>query len=148
MADHLRKQIRSAAAAALTGLATTGTRVFTSRARAIAEGDLPCLRVFFDDESVTHVTLGPGRRRERMGALLVEAIAKGNSAPEDTADQIVKEVEIALDANNGLGGLVKYIEPRRINSDFAGEADSIVVTTRMQFDVLYYAAMGSPDVAL
>lgn len=148
MADHLRKQIRVAAAAALTGLSTTGARVFTSRARAIQASDLPCLRVFGDDESIETASMGQQRRRHRTLSLFVEAMAQGNSAPEDTADQITKEVEVALDANNGLGGLVKWIEPRRINTDYGGDADSIVVTVRMEFEILYYSEMGAPDVAL
>lgn len=148
MADHLRKQIRVAAAAALTGLSTTGSRVFTSRARAIQASDLPCLRVFGDDESIQNQTMGPNRERARTMSILVEAIASGNTAPEDTADQMVKEVEIALDGNNSLGGLVKWIEPRRIGMDFGGDTDAIVVTARMEFEVLYYSAKGAPDVAL
>lgn len=148
MADHLRKQIRAAAATTLTGLTTTSTRVFTERARAMQAADLPGLRIYCDDESIEVASMGTGRYRKRTMSLVVEGIASGNTAPENTCDQIAKEVEIALDANNGLGGLVKWIEPRRINTDISKDADTLIAVVRMEFEVLYYAQMGAPDVAL
>lgn len=109
---------------------------------------MPCISVFCDDESIATASMDyQSRRRARTLTLTVEARAKGNSAPEDTADQIVKEVEIALDTNNGLGGLVKWIEPRRINAEFNGDGDEVVVIVTMQFEALYYSTQGAPDVA-
>lgn len=148
MADHLRKQIRDAAKTTLTGLTTTSTRVFASRARMVAAADLPCLRIFCDDESIVLKTMGPNRERERRLNLVVEGCCAGNSGYEDTADLITKEVEIALDGNNSLGGLVKWIEPRSITQEFSGEGETVIAVAKMEFEVLYYAAKGAPDVAL
>lgn len=148
MADHLRKQIREAAAAQLTGLATTGTRVFQSRTRAVQASDLPCLRVFCDDEKVVTKTMGPDRDRARYLDLVVEGVCAANVDYDDTADQICKEVENALDANNSLGGLVKFIEPSEINTEFAGEGETQLAAIRMKFQVLYYTRMRAPDVPL
>jgi hypothetical protein len=85
-------------------------------------------------------------RRKRTLSLHIEARAKGNTAPEDTGDQIAKEVEIALDTNNTLGGLVKYIEQRSIRTEFQGDGDEIVVIVNMDFEVVYYSSQGAPDV--
>lgn len=148
MADHLRKQIREAAATTLTGLATTGTRVFQSRARAVQSADLPCLRVYCDDETVELKTMGPVRERKRTLQLVVEGLAQANADLDDTADQIAKEVEVALDNNNSLGALAKFIEPREIKTEFSGDAENVVGVIRMVFEVCYYSAKGSPDVPL
>jgi hypothetical protein len=43
---------------------------------------------------------------------------------------------------------VKYVEPRRIEMDLEGEAEKEVGIKRMTFEVLYYTALGAPDVAL
>lgn len=148
MADHLRKQIRAAAVTTLTGLSTTSTRVYDSRARLIQNADLPCLRVYCDDEAIENVTMGPSRERRREMTLVVEGVLKANTNVDDSADQIAKEVEVALDGNNGLGGLVKWIEPKSIAIEFSGEGETIVAVVKMQFQITYYSAKGAPDVAL
>jgi hypothetical protein len=52
MGNHIKRQIRERAVQTLTGLATTGVRVFASRARMVQPADLPCLRVFCSDEKI------------------------------------------------------------------------------------------------
>lgn len=149
MANHLRQQIRAAAATTLTNLATTSVRVFTSRTRMVAQSDLPCLRVYCDDERIVLKSGGIGARdRQRTLNLVVEGCVATNTTPDDTCDQIAKEVEVALDGNNGLGGLVKWVEPKSIGIEFSGEGDTVIAIVKMQFEVLYYSAKGSPDVAL
>ncbi len=148
MANHLRRQIREAAAAALTGLATTGTRVFASRARALQAADLPALRIFCDDEVIQNLTMGPSRERERTMKLVVEGCCAANADMDDTLDAISKDVEVALDNNQDLGVGVKWIEPREIKSEFMGTGETVIAVIRMDFEVRYYAAKGAPDVPL
>jgi len=148
MANHLRRQIREAAAAALTGLTTTGSRVFASRARLLQASDLPALRVFCDDEDIENKTMGPVRERKRTLELVVEGCCAANTDADDTLDQIAKEVEIALDNNNSLGVGVKWIEPKKIKAEFMGHGEVLIAVARMQFEAVYYSAKGSPDVAL
>lgn len=148
MAVHLRRQIREAAAAALTGLTTTQARVFASRVRALQASDLPALRIFCDDEVVQNLTMGPHRERERTLKLVVEGCCAANADMDDTLDAIAKEVEVALDNNQDLGVGVKWIEPREIKSEFMGNAETIIAVVRMEFEARYYAAKGAPDVPL
>lgn len=148
MADHLRKQIRVAAAALLNGLATTGANVFTSRVYAMQDAELPALRVSTRDEVINISEKGMSRHRERYLDLVVEACVKVNAGYDDTVDQIQKEVEVALDADNGLSGLCKYVELKTVEDAFEGEGEKIVGLKRMTFEVLYYTAQGAPDVAL
>ena len=146
MANHLRRQIREAAAAVVGNLATTGTRVFQSRARLLQASDLPCLRVYCDKEAIQRQTMGPGGDRRRELELVIEGCVAANVDFDDVADQIAKEVAIAIDGNSGLGGLVKFVEPREFEIDSAGDAELVVAIMRMRFAVLYYAAQSAPDV--
>ena len=146
MADHLRDQIRAAVVTALTGLTTTSTRVYSSRAQDMQPANLPGLRIYTTEESVEIESLGINRRRHRTLTLMVEACVKATSAPEDTIDDICKEVEIALDTANTLGGLCKWIEPTQFELELDGEADKSIAVGRMTFEVHYYTAKGSPDV--
>lgn len=146
MADHVRKQIRAAAVAELTGLATTGARVYASRVYAMQDTDLPGLRIYTPSEEVQISSMGVGRRRERTLSLVVEACVKAVSGYDDSIDQIQKEVEVALDADQGLGGLCHYVELRTVEDVFEGESEKPVAVKRMTFEVLYYTALGAPDV--
>ena len=54
MADHVRKQIRDRLVTLLTGLATTGSRVYKSRVYNLAPTyELPCLLIYTLEEDVT-----------------------------------------------------------------------------------------------
>lgn len=147
MADHVRKQIRDAAVAALTGLATSGDRVFENRTHELQENEVPGLRIYTNNEASRILSLGIGRRRERGLELVVECCSKKADGFDDELDAMIKEVELAIDANQGMGG-AKSIEPRSIEIDMDGEADQDIGVARMTFDVLYYTALGEPDVAL
>jgi hypothetical protein len=122
--------------------------VFPSRARPLQAADLPALRVFCDDESIELKTMGPVRERKRTLELVVEACCAANSDADDALDQMAKEVEVALDNNNSLGVGVKYVEPRSIKSEFMAHGEVLIAVARMSFEVLYYSAKGTPDVAL
>lgn len=148
MADHLRKQIRDAAAVALTGLTTTGANVFASRVYRLQDAQLPALRIYTRDEEIQLQGKGVNRSRERSLDLVVEAVVKVNDTFDDVMDQIQKEVEIALDANQDLGGRTKFVEPIRVEDTFEGELEKTVGLKRMTFEVLYYTAQGAPDTAL
>lgn len=147
MADHVRKQIREAAVAALGGLPTSEDRVFKSRTYDLQENDVPGLRVYTNDESIGTASMGVGRRREHRLTLLVEACSKQSAGMDDELDAMVKQVTARLDVNQGIGG-AKWVEPRGVDIDMDGEADKEIGVARMTFEVLYYTAQGAPDVAL
>ena len=148
MADHVRKQIRAAAVTALTGLATTGARVFASRVYPLQDADLPGLLVSNSEEAIESASLGGANRYlQRTLTLEVKACVKQVSGYEDLVDQIAKEVETALANNNTLGALCKYIVPRGIETELAGEAEKPVAVATLRFEVLYYTALNAPDVS-
>ena len=103
--SHARAQIRAALVSRLTGLATTGARVFAHRYHDFADSELPGLRVFPEDETV----LDPFamHRSARQFSMTVECCAKHLTTVEDTLDQIALEVETAVAADQTLGNLVR-----------------------------------------
>jgi hypothetical protein len=146
MGNHVRQQIRDAAATALTGLTTTGTRVFPSRVYQMQDAELPGLRIFTNAESVIIASMGLSRLNERTLELVVEACVKQNGTFDDVIDTSIKEVEAALAANQGIGG-AKYVQLKHIEVELAGEGEASVGVGRMTFEVCYYTALGAPDVA-
>ena len=146
MANHVRKQIRDAAVAALTGLATTGAHVFASRVYQLQDNELPALKIDTLDETSTISSMGVGRVYERTVTLEVTAAVKQLATYNDTIDQIAKEVEIALAANNTLGGACKYIGPPQMALTLDGAGETPRALAALKFDVAYYTAFNTPDI--
>jgi hypothetical protein len=99
---HARQQILAAIAAQVTGLATTGARVFTSRVTDLQRVELPALVLRLGDEQTTEVlTLEAPRLLERT--LQVELDIATRADTELLADgldaqinQILAEIEPVL----------------------------------------------------
>lgn len=150
MANHLRRQIRDAMKTALTGLSTTGANCFASSVYPLQDGELPALRISMLDEAIqSEIKLSGGvHRLERTLAVQVEAAVKAVTGFEDTADQVVKEVEIALAANRTLGGLCRDMLLRRVQVQLSGDGEKPLALTSMIFEVSYRTAATAPDVLL
>lgn len=146
MANHVRRQIRDAALTALTGLATTGAHVYASRVDELQDTNLPALRIITNDEQVDIDSMGASRLVERTLTLVVEACVKENDTFDDTLDQIFKEVETAIAANQGMGG-AKYVQLGSIEVEMSGEGEKDVGIGRMTFEVYYITAFNAPDTA-
>jgi hypothetical protein len=151
MADHIRKQAREAVATLLTGLTTTGPRVFQSRVYVLNDADLPCLVISTNEEQAEIGAMGFPSMLNRQLNLQVRALAKANSNLDDTLDAMIKEVEIALNASivaNTLNGLVKDITLSSIFIDMNGEAESPMGQAVMSFTVLYKTQANTPDISI
>lgn len=147
MANHLLRQIRDNAKTALTGLATTGTHVFVNRSQEqpLQDSELPALRIYVRESDAVISSMGVGRVYERTAQLRIEACVKKNATFEDDVYQIAKEVETALAA--GVTG-AKSVDIKRIEIVDDGQGEKPVAIGHMTFEVLFYTANGSPDVAL
>lgn len=146
MALHLRKQIREAVATALTGLTTSGSRVYQSRSEELQDASLPGLRIYTNSEQVNAESLGPSRLENRVLDLVVECCSKKLADLDDELDLMIQQVEVALAANQGAGG-AKWMQLRSIEVEMEGEAERQVGVARMTYEVHYTAALGAPDVA-
>ena len=148
MANHLRRQIREAVATLLTGLTTTGSRVYQSRVANLKESQLPGLVILTNDEKVEQADIGGLQER----TLSIEVIGKAKAVADvdDTLDGIAKEVEIAINASNAantLNGLVKGIQLNGIDVAISDETDRKVGEIRMSFTALYFNQAATPDVS-
>lgn len=151
MADHIDKQIRDYATTLLTGLTTTGTRVFKSRAHPMQDANMPGLRIYVDNSDID-VAMHNGRagttRLRRLVQLVVEFCGKATSAYDDESDAAKKEVEQAIAGDYTLGGKVRGTELTRIETDRDGDGDKVVIVTRMTFECEAYTARNAPDTPL
>lgn len=149
MANHVRRQIREATASAITGLATTGARVFQSRVYPLQTTELPLLLVVSESETSTPITIHPSQTLERLLTLKVMGVAKATADLDDELDQICKEVEIAL-ANPvaALAGLAQSITLTGTVITFDGTSERPTGRAEMTFEVKYFNVENAPDVAL
>jgi len=134
---HRRKTVRDAFAAAATGLALTGSRVYKTRSYALAPDELPALRVSTPTEQMDAESSGfsvvPGIGRIR---LLCEAVAKAGSAADDQVDAICEQVEAAMEANRTLSGAVMSLRLVDFDQQESTESDQPVVVGRMTFEAV------------
>jgi len=149
VANHVRRQIREAIATAVTGLTTTGARVYQSRVYPLADANLPCLLVFSTDETSTAETIHAPVTLARDLRVQVTAYAKAVADLDDTLDLICKEVETALMAPPAaVIALARSIVLSATRIDMQGTSEKPVGRAAMSFDLQYFTAGNAPDVAL
>ncbi len=146
---HVRKQIRDLAVTAVTGLTTTGSRVFADRAHSIPQDKLPALRVFFSTEAgeMERGAMGADPTMHRRAILNVVGLADG-AGLDDALDLISLEVEIAIDGAGTFGGRSIGGAVYR-GADFVLEdGDSRTGAVTMRWEIQYRTAWSDPGVAL
>lgn len=149
MANHLRRRIREAVAGAITGLATTGSRVYQSRVYPLEDADLPALRVTTLGETIDGWSVSAPRVQERHLRVSVEIVARAVADLDDTLDQAAKEVEVALAMPcAALAGIAKSITLQSTDIELDGASQRPTGHAAMVFDVFYMTAENAPDVAL
>jgi hypothetical protein len=146
--SHVRKQIRDALATQLTGLATTGSRVFKTRLYPIGEAKLPAILIYANSESASMLSIGQPRLNQRTLDLSVECVAKATSSIEDTLDQMALEVEEAIYTDVTLGGLTKDVVLSTTEIEISAEGDQPVGGIRLNYLATYAVKEDNPDVAV
>ncbi len=141
---HARQAIRGAVATAVTGLATTGSRVFQSRMR--AQESLPCLLVTTNDEAVERI--GIDSEQERDIEIQITGLAQSASGLDDTVDTIAEEVETAIGANPTFSGRVKRMHLTGINVDFDDSLQQPVAAITLRYRATYFTNAGAPGTTL
>lgn len=148
MAYHIRRQVREAIGTALTGLTTTGSRVFQSRVYPLETTDLPGLLVYTGSETIAPSTIHGPAIWERTMTVRVTAVAQAVANLDDTLDGICKEVEVAI-AGMSITGIATEIRLTEIaEPELSGSADQPTGQVSMGFEVSYFTAENAPDVAL
>jgi hypothetical protein len=148
MANHVRRQIREGVATALTGLATTGARVFQSRVYPLQTTELPGLLVRTINETSTPITIESPATLDRTLRIAVVAVAKATADVDDVLDQIAKEVETALAFPvAALGALVKSLALVASEIEIVA-AEQPTGQATLTFEAVYFTLDNAPDVAL
>lgn len=151
VADHARKQVRDAAVADLTGLATTGANVFTSRVAKLTTAQMPGLKVMLWDEAgeLGGQALGTMLRR---GRLVVECWVQGGDDIEDDLDAIAAEVESRIYGDTpALDALLFNIAAVTTAIDFPEPDDGVAKwlgRLRMLFPIEYRTRIADPTVVV
>jgi len=134
---HVRKSIRDNITTTLTGLTTTGSRVFQTRLFPLATAKLPGLCIYTRNETTQYTTVGKPRTQIRELEVLVEAYAKGTSSIDNTLDTIAVQVEEALYTDLTRGGYAKDTQVTSFEVDYDGEGDQSVGVARFTISVTY-----------
>lgn len=145
MANHVRQQLRESIATVVTGLTTTGARVFQSRVYPIQATELPCLLVKTEAERVDYQTIAVNSLQEREITVTIEAMAKAVTNLDDTLDKICKEVEIAINAASTIS---KDIQLAGTNIDTSAIGQQPVGIATMIYRMKVYTEANAPDVAV
>lgn len=136
---HKRTSIRTALVAALTGLATTGSRVYASRLRPLTAADVPAILVSTLGEEMVVTHLGGGLPVQREMRVALEVIVKAVANYESTADTILGEIEAALFTSHvSLGGNVHSVSLASIEDpEMDDSTDKPVVRLPVILRVIY-----------
>lgn len=160
MADHVRKQIRGAVAAALANLPTIGDRVFPGRAYDLGEDEMPGV-------IITTATRDAGERSgvdldggsiggpvtlARMVPVSVIGFDKGEDV-EDRLDDIAVEVEQAIAAaqdnqQSALMVLVKDVRLVATQIGISAQGDTRVGQIRLSYEIDYLTVRDAPAIAV
>lgn len=134
---HVRKSIRDNITTTLTGLTTTGSRVFQTRLFPLATAKLPGLCIYTRSETTEYATVGRPRTQIRELEVLVEAYVKGTASLDNTLDTIAVEIEEALYTDVTRGGYAKDTQITSFEVDYDGEGDQSVGVARFTISVTY-----------
>ncbi len=146
--SHVRQQLRERAATTLTGLTTTGSKVYQSRVYPLGAANLPGLLIYTKSEDSKIVTMSGARTLLRNLSLVIEGYVKAVSNYDDTVDTIAKEVETAMGNDVTLNGLAKnsYLESTEIEYD--GEGEKPVAVVSLTYTVEYMTIENAPQTAV
>lgn len=145
---HIRKSIRDTLVTTLTGLTTTGARVYPSRVYPFADAALPGLAIYTQAEAVEYLSMTRPRTQGRALSARVEVYVKGVGDYDDSIDTICAEIEAALYADITLGGLVKDVQVKAFEVEFSGEGDQPMARATLTINIDYRTTEGAPGAAV
>lgn len=142
-----RQQIREALETQLTGLTTTGSRVYTSRVYPLSEDNLPALRIFLERDAYSE-SYSSNESEWRELSIVVEAIARAVADVDDTLDTICGEVGDAVASDETLVGRVKWMQNERIDFEITDDGDRPFGMAVMRYTAHYVVDPENPNTLL
>jgi hypothetical protein len=149
MANHIRRQLREAVASAVTGLTTTGARVYQSRVYPLQTGtDLPGLRVYTTEEQAAPDSIHAPALIDRTVEIRIEGVAKATADLDDTLDLIAKEVETALASGVTISAKGIPLAYTGCVIELNGEGEQQLGMITLNYAARIFNAANAPDVFL
>lgn len=145
---HVRQLIRDNLVSILTGLTTTGARVYPSRVYPLSEAALPGLAIYTQSETVEYLTVNSPRTLQRSLTAQVEVYVRGVGNFDDSIDTICAEIEAALFSDVTLGGLAKDARVESFDVEFSGEGDQPLARATLTIGISYRTTEGAPGTAV
>ena len=140
---HARQQIRDGVVSAVTGLTTTGARVFASRIYPLDKSELPGLCVFTINETSERASRDTLMREL---SVIVEAYVRANDNYDDVIDSIAAEVEQAISNDATLLALVKDIVIVSATNDLMKDGDKPIAVVTLTFRCRYTTSPTNPQI--
>ena len=144
---HLRQSIRERIGTLVTGLSTTGSNVFQSRVYPVEDGSLPCLLVYTTSEESEVTEMASPRPMTRFLNVIVQGVG-GATTPDDTLDDISKEVEVALAGDVSINNLANNSFLSSTTIEFNAEGAKPIGTVMLNYIVEYRNLDNNPESAI
>lgn len=141
---HAHTHIRAALVAALTGLTTTGTRVYAQRRLPLSPSQLPALRLYIDSESAEDLTSDSPVAQQRRPVVVVECCDRHSDSLDTRLDQMSLEVELALSAGITVGSADLSLEYTGFDTD-DDQLEKPIGIKRLTYAMQYHALATAPD---
>lgn len=148
MVDHVRQQIRDRIVTNVTGLTTTGTRVFKSRVYPLNADTMPALLVYSTSEDSEIDVMGSPGVLNRILSIAIEGYVRNITVYDNLIDDICQEVEIAMAGDQTINGLAKNSFLANTEITYNSEGDQAIGVVTMNYVVQYRTSTSAPSVAL
>ena len=144
---HLRQSIRERIGTLVTGLSTTGSNVFQSRVYPVEDASLPCLLVYTTSEESEVTEIASPRPMTRFLNVIVQGVV-GATTPDDTLDDISKEVEVALAGDVSINNLANNSFLSSTTIEFNAEGAKPIGSVMLNYVVEYRNVDNNPESAI
>jgi len=148
MVDHVRQQIRDRIVSNVTGLTTTGNRVFKSRVYPLNADTMPALLVYSTTEDSDIDVMGFPGVLNRIVNVAIEGYVRNITVYDNLIDDICQEVEVVMANDPTINGLAKNSFLSGTEISYTGEGDQPIGVVTMNYVVQYRTATNAPSVAL
>jgi len=148
MVDHVRQQIRDRIVSNVTGLTTTGNRVFKSRVYPLNADTMPALLVYSTTEDSDIDVMGFPGVLNRIVNVAIEGYVRNITVYDNLIDDICQEVEVVMANDPTINGLAKNSFLSGTEISYTGEGDQPIGVVTMNYVVQYRTATNAPSAAL
>jgi hypothetical protein len=135
---HSRAAIKTAIVAALMGTTNAGVKIYPARYLSLPESLLPAICVFTPLETIAD---SDSLNYLRTCTVKIECIAEGfDSESESILDVLSAQAERALAIDITLGGVVKSLKLKKVDTGEDPGADRDILATVMTYEAEYRSA--------